>query len=558
MLPIVSGTKIQQNATGRGNRMSSRFIMVRDAPDPAIVLVAGREISSAPSGWSPPAPAQTLLRYAHHKSPARPYFHGGAIATRVPVQLLFWGDFWTAGDGTLQEQEIREGVIELLAGPYCSALDQYGIAPPVFGGSRIVTRPVPPTDDPVRGSVVGPMVEALIDAGIFPDPDDPGGRNAYMVMLPPGVRTVDEGDGAHADFDTFDGPFDMELIWIAWCHHDPDSAEMLGVFSHELIELVTDPDPGGGWFDDTLEHREGELSDLCEVDPLWQTAFVGNVKVAAYWSMRDQACVIPTHPLSVRIDGMIVVNRRVPNGSGSQEHPFGESPGLCALLPRCCFSGPYEWTRTRVHETASLHATPSGYHAASFAWTIDRRPVSGSGTVEVAVGVTRDTPTGPAFAEETVTLAFVESGDELTVTNAACDGSFEVTVTVVTDETRATNATGGRRSASVVLPFHGLDFEWDSQFAEDQQACAQATESLWVREHLELALRIRGIDTGPLHADDIAVLSRLGAIVSEDQHRAARVALRYVQLLQESHPAEAAHLRHSLLAGIGILSTPSG
>jgi hypothetical protein len=377
-------------------------------------------------------------------------------------------------------------------------------------------------------------------------------------MLPPEVATANGNPGAHTYrlVGSFGGDFGP--LWLAWVRYDLQLDDMVALLSHELVEVATDPEPGGGWFDDTLEHRRGEIADLCEVHGRWPTAYVGNAKVSAYWSARDRECVIPTHPLSVRIDGKVAVDERIPDGEDSVDHPFGADPGLCALLPVCCFSGPYSWTRTRVVETASLHATASGYHAASSTWSIGGVAVSGQGTVGVEAGVTRETPNGPTYSFETIVLRYAQAGSRLTVTNDAVAGSFEVTVTVAADETEASEGLGGKRTAAVVLPFHGLELAWDPRFLSDQQLCADASQALWEKTHPQ---RRRGphvpIDPGPLHRDDVTLLASLGASVSEQRRQAAHVVLWHAQQLRAHHPREAVHLRRALLAGLGIASAPA-
>lgn len=61
-------------------------------------------------------------------------YHGGATAPNIPVQLIFWGASWNSTHVTLCQQ-IISAAQNLIDGPFASAVDQYGIAAPVFRGA---------------------------------------------------------------------------------------------------------------------------------------------------------------------------------------------------------------------------------------------------------------------------------------------------------------------------------------------------------------------------------------------------------------------------------------
>jgi hypothetical protein len=78
---------------------------------------------------------------------------------------------------------------------------------------------------------------------------------------------------------------------IAWVTNNGTLSSVTTIFSHELVESVTDPEgtavtgvPGtcsqSGWC---------EIGDICNT-----TGTVNGVVVQSYWSDEDQACVIPT------------------------------------------------------------------------------------------------------------------------------------------------------------------------------------------------------------------------------------------------------------------------
>src|SRR5579883_2429442 len=143
--------------------------------------------------------------------------HGGTTAGGIAVELIFWGNSWNTTDSGLRTQ-IVNAVLNIVEGPFSSALGQYGQAGPTWRGNTTVTSPAPPGtfDD---GSV-GNLVWACMDANIFPEPDDPGGRVFYCVLMPPGTTYGPGGAlGAHSHPTDYDFPFDFDTAWVAWVGH---------------------------------------------------------------------------------------------------------------------------------------------------------------------------------------------------------------------------------------------------------------------------------------------------------------------------------------------------
>ena len=104
-------------------------------------------------------------------------FHGGAIASGVAVELIFWGSAWQQPANSALRAQFAASAAALIGGPYYTALKEYGAAKPTFRGAVTVISPDPPGsfDD----GDVGDLVWNCIDANIFPEPDDPGGRIFY-------------------------------------------------------------------------------------------------------------------------------------------------------------------------------------------------------------------------------------------------------------------------------------------------------------------------------------------------------------------------------------------
>src|SRR5271166_662653 len=116
-------------------------------------------------------------------------FNGGAIIPHVSVLLLFWGNQWTQQNVSPSISSVISAIQKILAGPYMSALGQYGIGPGTLSGATIITWPGPP--NPFFADDWHTLIWDLIDNGTFPKPDSPGARNFYCFVLPPGVNFND-------------------------------------------------------------------------------------------------------------------------------------------------------------------------------------------------------------------------------------------------------------------------------------------------------------------------------------------------------------------------------
>ena len=518
-----------------------------------LVYLTGRTFSSEPSGSVPSEPESTLLTYPGDNSASDVTYSGGAIAPSIPVQILFWGDYWNDSPGAATRDLLITKVQELLSGPYTSALDQYGITPPVYGGSRVVTNWPPPTE-PYSCADVSDLVWNLIDNDhLFPDPDDPGGRNAYVAFMPPGTApAAPTPSGAHAEYADFDLPFDIEKLWVAYVDYDRNNGDintLTTVFAHELVELVTDPELDG-WHSASIGDNGGEIGDLCEDKNGRKTAWVGNVQVPAYWSVRDNVCVIPTYPFQVRLDGEVGIREKSLDAQGEQSYPMSApGGGLCAMLPACCFKGPYLWQRFQRREFTTVRLGLSGYHSPQITWAIAGQTVSGSGSIAVVTQVTREGPEAVSTEPLSVTLDYTVGPTGLFLANNHMVGNFDVQVSVAVSDASASGGVSTNRTAAVLVPFIGYEFDWDEHFQNDQKACDQARQNFWKATHPANRTRIR------IPAPDPQTMH---AWVSARQVRLAGAAFQEAGRLRPIDPAAARDLLTILLRRIGLPKNRGG
>jgi hypothetical protein len=209
---------------------------------------------------------------------------GGAIGTGLPVQLIFWGNAWNQAATSPSASAVVSAVQNILRGPWMSGLRQYGIRRCSFGGAIVVTSPGPPGT--YNDSDIQDLIWALIDDNKFPEPDDPGGRNLYMVFMPPGSTYGPGGiRGKHLDATDFDLPADLDHAWVGFICTNASIDQLTSTFCHELAEMCTDPE-SDAW---TVTGNQ-EIGDVCNL--VDQT--LNGVSVESYWSAEDNACLIPT------------------------------------------------------------------------------------------------------------------------------------------------------------------------------------------------------------------------------------------------------------------------
>src|ERR1700724_4093148 len=241
----------------------------------------------------------------------------GPVIPAVKVYLIFWGTSWLATPRPVPySADIINAVSTILYSPYLSKVDQYDVRLHYghpsrrgeLGGTTIVSSPVgssgsqSPADppNPFQDSDVARLVRNLIATRTLPSPDDELSA-LYVVIMPKNVSNV-----------TFAGEHFASSVsgnsnqaHIAWVTNNGTLSSVTTIFSHELVESVTDPEgtavtgvPGtcsqSGWC---------EIGDICST-----RGGLNGVVGQSYWSCEDQVCVIPT---SYRKKDFVVNNIRV-------------------------------------------------------------------------------------------------------------------------------------------------------------------------------------------------------------------------------------------------------
>jgi hypothetical protein len=189
---------------------------------------------------------------------------------------------WSANPAPVpSSQDLFSDIAKILASPYLSRLKEYFFRQNIsIAGTYQVTGRDP--GDNFSDGDVQRLVALMIEFYGIPFSSEA----LYFVMMPPGVTPEDKAvTGAHSAVYETVGNQDVHLAWVQYRTRDKITED----FSHELVEMLTDPEGDSLQVDPRDAHIWHEIGDVC-----CSTALVNGVSVQAYWSAQDNACVIPT------------------------------------------------------------------------------------------------------------------------------------------------------------------------------------------------------------------------------------------------------------------------
>src|SRR5438552_4421479 len=185
---------------------------------------------------------------------------GGAIASAVPVHLVFWGAAWPyvpdpGTPGRLLSDTLVSQVQKMLSGPWSAGLRQYRVSPPTFHGFTVCPGTEPKHEpDAYQMDDVTDFLGSLISDGTLPDPST--GDIVYMVMMPPNTKPKDlHGGSVGGEHQWF--LYGMSPVACGFIRHGSVDS-MTQIFSHELAETCTDP-LIDGW---QVDGASGECSEI--------------------------------------------------------------------------------------------------------------------------------------------------------------------------------------------------------------------------------------------------------------------------------------------------------
>src|SRR5258708_17945711 len=228
----------------------------------------------------------------------------GAVLRHARGQLIFWGAGWSPErNPSPSPTTIADAVTRLLAGPYMNFLAQYGVRRASLRGTSLMIDSDPKTG--FQGSDVVKQLKQWLDDDRLPEPDSDSPL-VYSIIVPPGASTSDPSLGENGTFgwDDFDlGDVDNDPSNYLWVGFDGTLDFLIANFSHEIVEVTTNPRPGGGVIagpGSPIGTAGGQgkcVGSLasCQIgDPC--NAICDNVQsvhTQAYWSIADGTCVVP-------------------------------------------------------------------------------------------------------------------------------------------------------------------------------------------------------------------------------------------------------------------------
>jgi hypothetical protein len=322
----------------------------------------------------------------------------------------------------------------------------------------IVVEPGPPFPH-FDGGDVKDMVWNLIEDGRFPEPGEDGGRIIYMAFAPQGTVYEDKDPGAHGA--AVEGLFDRDTAWVAWVNHDVLD-NMTAVFTHELVETITDPEPHSGW-SVPVDDDDSEVADICfnQVGP------ENGYAVAAYYSNQLKACVVPTTPfrrsLTLTEHDQLI---------GAPTRFDGES---ATTIASTCFHGVYHWTLWSTHRRITIDADVSRYIRPEITWSVNGIEIPSSGTT-TTLNVTADQTADPlhriiGLPNEKVPVAITALGSQLVIETELGAAAADLDIKCEAKESDLPDGYRTNRFAGIAVFVSGRQRIMDDRFEQDSLTC---------------------------------------------------------------------------------------
>ena len=427
------------------------------------------------------------------------FVEGGPVIAQPDIQVVFYGTNWLSPQPTapwfkgtpIAPNDIMQALTSIVSGPYLSGLAQYGYTGPCFVRTPITinqtplvsfTAPGPNVDQGLdMAAAMNGFLEFLV-MGNHLEASDPDPGMFVIVILDPTVPLPNQYDnfgninftagGAHGWAATLPavGGLDSKVDWVyAWIGTQLLPLDQITqTISHELVEAISDPYPLTGVVTTntpTAYKNYTEIGDVCN-----QGARVDGVAVAAYYSVFDNTCIVPTEHRTLYLSLKTLVHNAHDGPTQTAFHNFGV---LCA-------SGDYDYVDRRFDNKFEIDATLLGYQTPVFAWSINGVPLSAAdstvslvGSVDTAVPPSRGF--GVAAKLPVIPLHVVIDGPSMVIDSEPGVGNVDFTVSLVVTESWdtgvSTSELTSQRKASVNVTLTGQQIQWGEQYNNDLKAC---------------------------------------------------------------------------------------
>jgi hypothetical protein len=273
--------------------------------------MAGFDITFPPlvsTNFGPP-PGQTVI----YPVPITMSQGSGPSTAGFPVRLIFWGDAWNDPSTTPSRAKLEADVRSMLHGPWRRGLQQYGIGDIPLRRSIVVEHAPPPAV--FNENNINSLIATLAAQNAFG-----GEQDLLIVLMPPGTTYVGNSGSINGEH------YITDNHWVAFVQNGTE-AFMTATVSHELAEMLTDPQPFSGWVINGVPGTVGEIGDPCN-GKIWTLA---GVTVQSYWSIADNACLVP-RAFSVRQTLKRAAITLAGQGLRSIQHPITSLNSLIDVL----------------------------------------------------------------------------------------------------------------------------------------------------------------------------------------------------------------------------------
>ena len=343
------------------------------------------------------------------------------------------------------------------------------------------------------------------------------------------ASSVGDPNGAHTYNAYYEFPFSKDYYWVAWVRYfDPsggdDPEDTARTLSHELVEMLTDPDTGEGWY--ATEPKNGEISDAgVESDGATkQTAWVNGVHVQSYWSNRHAATVIPIdRDYRAQLSGSTVELTRRTLDTG-WFRPSASDNALCKQSPSCCVDDrDYTWMVVGFDERARVRVLADRYRVPKAVWTIEGILVSGKGTIRVNLPGQGFAGREPVVRRGPITLQYDARDTVLELTSLGSGLNFDVKVACSVRDASIVGALNVDvvSEPSTIVGFVGAQVVLDASFSAQREACFKSLTARY-KEQFTRPDRVPG-PAGPINYDTLA---QLPAYARLEQYEQAQYAMR--------------------------------
>jgi hypothetical protein len=218
--------------------------------------------------------------------------NSGPVIANSHVELIFWGSAYsnTTNPPTPSQSSVQGAVDSILASHYLSTATQYrstiGSASRV--GSIAITTSSPNAS--FTNADVDSFLRTNINNGTLPSPASDSNL-LYMVIPQPGSTDPTEGLGGEHTYDYNSSNVKFHYGWVI---NDGALDTVTNVFSHELVESVTDPEGTAIQVNPRNSSSWNEVADgNAENGQFWYR--LGGYKVQSYLSVNNAAYAVNTN-----------------------------------------------------------------------------------------------------------------------------------------------------------------------------------------------------------------------------------------------------------------------